>query len=1102
MIPTSLISFRAQRVPLLVACCFILISLNRCLAGVVDWENPEVIGINKLPPRASGWPCPDAETALKVDYARAMQSPWVRSLNGQWKFHWSPRPEVRPKNFYSEQFDDSPWKRIAVPGTWQTQGYGKPIYKNFGYVFHVDPPRVMGEPDRRYTSYELRNPVGSFRREFQVPADWQGQRVFVHFAGVKSAIYVWVNGKRVGYSQGSRCPAEFDITQCVKQGTNTIACEVYRWCDGSYLEDQDMWRLSGIFRDVFLYSKPQMHLWDVFVETDLDAEYEHGTLLLRGNLRNALTEPTKNLSIRLRLYDGQQQLVGNQQPLFTESIKPVAAGELREVVTKIATVESPLKWSHETPHLYTAVVELLEGGQVIEAQQSRVGFRQAGIIDGQFCLNGKSLKIKGVNRHEHHPDFGGYIPPESMVEDIRLMKQANINLVRASHYPNDPLWYELCDEYGLMVMDEANVESHGLSYHKNNLPGDRPGWLEPVVDRVRRMVVRDRRHASVVFWSLGNEAGYGSAFEEMARTCRALDPQQRPLQYAGMNAPCDVDSQTYPTITWLQKHLKNSATRRGEKGQDATDDQHGRYPSGKPFFMNEYAHAMGNSVGNLQDYWSLIEEQPSLIGGCIWDWVDQGLRRELPSGKHYLAYGGAFGDYPNDGNFCMNGLVDADRQPHPHFYEVQHVYQPVSVEQKSNQQYEVHNKFSFLNLNEFKSRWEVTRDGIAIEAGEFDPLGVPAGETGRLTVPHSPLPETDNANYHLKICFDLPAATKWSATASCVAWQQFVLREKDLSRLAEEVAKESSKVDVLEHKELLTLVSRSAGGKVIINKQTGMIESYSVGEQPYLSGPATLNFWRAPTDNDRGWKMPEKLGLWEHAGVRGRCVNLVLDSSDSGLARATAEIELPETRSHAQVMYQLSGQGHLDVRVRLDVPDSTPMPPRVGMQFQLQSGFDQVAWFGRGPHENYRDRKSSAPLGLYQATAKEMFYAYPRPQESGNRSEVQWFSLAQDNAAGLLVTAVDTPLDFSLAPHSQQQLTEAAYEHQLPRNNSTYLNIDYGQIGVGGDNSWNLPVHEQYMLSNKEKCAYRFRLEPLPTKHSAQASRSQERSGAAEKFLE
>gem|GEM_PF-628320 len=1059
-------------------------------AEVPEWENPQIIGINKLPARASGWPCPDAETAAVTNYRNFEASPWVQCLNGDWLFHWSPRPESRPKDFFRANFDTSAWKHISVPGTWQTQGFGKPIYLNYGYPFKVDPPRVMGEPDPRYTSFELRNPVGSYRREFQLPPDWAGKRIFLHFAGAQSAMYVWINGKQIGYSQGSRCPAEFDITDAVQAGKNSLACEVYRWCDGSYLEDQDMWRLSGIFRDVFLYCKPQIHMWDVYTEVGLDTDYQNGFVKLHCEIHNAAQQPTDKLSVRMRFVGEQVQADRTSSYLINHDVKSLSAGTWRKAKTSMAEVPQPKLWSHETPHLYKAVVELHEGDQLLETQQVRLGFRHVEVTSKGFQINGRTLKIKGMNRHEHHPDFGGYVPWETMQRDVRLMKQANINLVRTSHYPNDPQWYELCDEYGLMVMDEANVESHGLSYHKNNLPGDLPEWQEPAQDRMHRMVVRDRQHASVVSWSLGNEAGFGQAFAAMARDCRDLDPENRPLHYAGMNSLCDIDSQTYPTIDWLKKHLHGKAIRKGEQGQSSSSEQHGTYPTGKPFLMNEYAHAMGNSVGNLHDYWKLIEQEPLLIGGCIWDWVDQGLRKTSADGIHYFAYGGDFGDYPNDGNFCMNGLVDADRDPHPHYWEVKKVYQPICVRKVHSAKqvyYEIHNKHAFLNLNQFHARWELTRDGVVVESGELEELDVAPGDTLFLPVPYQPFSSAPQAGYHLNFFFELPETNPWADTGFCVAWQQFVISERNflsptnVEFIESTVALEESG----DHCFLSSTANSNPPLKIRISKTSGMLESFQVDKTEFLKKPLELNFWRVPTDNDLGWKMPRKLGVWRLAADDSVCRSVDVKTNSHQSVSVIAHLDFPATQCSSSLRYHLTNH-QLSISFRLSPSNRVPMPPRVGMRWDLPADLNNIRWLGRGPHESYVDRLHGAAVGIYDAQVKTWNHQFPRPQESGNRTGVQWFSLTNQVGEGLLISALQQPLGISAWPYQPRDVIGADHAHEIPHREAITLNLDYRQIGVGGDNSWGLPVLDKYMIAAGDNCEYGFCIRALFSKEVSQ----------------
>ncbi|MCU0404912.1 MAG: hypothetical protein MUE99_10240, partial [Chitinophagaceae bacterium] len=569
-----------------------------CISQVpTEIEDVRVFGINKLPARTAIWPSASLAKARISNYDT---NEWVTSLNGDWSFHWAPDPQSRPIDFFKVGFNVSKWKKVLVPSTMEMQGYGTPIYTNSVYPFAVKPPKVMEEPDKSFTTYKERNPVGSFRREFVIPANWDNKQIILHFAGVSSAMYVWVNGQKVGYSEDSRLPAEFDITGFISiKDINTLAVEVYKYSDGSYLEDQDYWRLSGIYRDVFLRAVPKAALWDIYAQPQVDLATKAGKINLFYTTVNFTTKQADNLVLQVAVLSPSGQKVGNP---FQKKLSPFASGFGVEI--KAGTIELNMVdlWFSENPQQYKVLVELTQNGKVIEAYQLPLAFRKMEVKGNVLLFNGIPLKIRGVNRHEFSPKQGWYITKEEMEMDIKLMKQANINFVRNAHYPTDPRWYELCDKYGMLVMDEANVESHGLSYHKRILPGDDPDWTIVCVDRMKRMVIRDRQYPSVVMWSLGNEAGYGDAFLAMNKIARECDPEQRVIQYADMNLAADVDSQTYPSLFWLLDHVENKATRKGERGESSNEAQHGKYPTGKPFVMNEYAHAMGNSLGNFQDY--------------------------------------------------------------------------------------------------------------------------------------------------------------------------------------------------------------------------------------------------------------------------------------------------------------------------------------------------------------------------------------------------------------------------------------------------------------------------------------------------------------------
>jgi len=1060
---------------------------------VPAWEDPLVLGIHKLPPRASAWPHPDAASALAGDYDH---SPWVASLNGDWKFHWAPRPEDRPADFFRMEFDDAPWQTIAVPGNWEARGYDIPIYSNWRYPFHCDPPRVMGEPDARWTSFLRRNPVGSYRRTFHRPPSWpEGGKVLVHFAGVRSAFHVWINGAYAGYSQDATSPAEFDISQWVRGGENLIAVEVYKYCAGSYLEDQDMWRLGGIFRDVFLTHLPRAHLWDVEAHGGFGEDLRDGVLSCRAEALPGDAAALEGYGVRFLVFDPAGNPLGDL-PVETVPLAPAAGGPAAE---NRFVVRRAKAWTHETPELYTLVPELLgPGGQVVEARALRVGFRRVELKDREWRLNGVALKIKGVNRHEADPDHGQYVPPARLEQDLCLIKATNFNLIRASHYPNDPRFYERCDRLGMLVMDEANVESHELGYHKRGLPGDLPEWRPQVLDRLRRMVVRDRSHACVVFWSLGNEAGYGDAFPAMYDEARRLDPQGRPIQYADMNLAADVDSQTYPPPAWLEEHVASKAVRKGEQGQSSHEAQHGPYPSGKAFFMNEYAHAMGNSLGNFKEYWDLIERHPMLLGGCIWEWCDHALRRTDARGRRVLAYGGDFGELPNDGNFCIDGLVDPDRTPHPHWHEVRKIHQCVRTLGVDGEigRVRIQNRHDFIDLSHLEGDWTLLRDGKTAAHGRLDRLFTPARGEESLELPLGDL-AGGPGEWILRVRFRLAQSRPWAPAGETVAWDEiplggayrpppppvstlFVYYGNRLEPILPGRAPAGAATVRLERE----------GGELVFSREDGRLAGWKEGGVSFLAAPPRLHFWRAPTDNDRGWKMPDELGAWKHAGRMAVLEHFALDEGGPA-PLAVALYRLPAVGSYATVRTFIHDSAFLDVHVRLEpTPSGGPRYlPRFGMQFTLPSAFRRLAWYGRGPHESYADRRHGAAFGWWRAEVDSWNHAYLRPQECGNRHGVRHLSLADEAGSRLEVHALSPRLDVSAWPFHPEDLEETRHAVDLPRRGETILNVDWGQMGVGGDNSWGARVHEAYMLRADQPREYAFRLiavarrptgEPLP----------------------
>lgn len=1028
--------------------------------GAPDWENTAVVQINKEPGHCTLMPF---DTAGKAQYGEKTKSPFCQSLNGNWKFRWSPAPKSRPIGFYENDYDVSTWKSIAVPSNWQMRGYGVPIYTNIKHPFKVDPPKVTSKPSQNFTAFKMRNPVGSYRREFTVPAGWEGREVFIHFNGVKSAFYLWINGKKVGYSQGSMEPAEFRITDYLRDGSNTLAVEVYRWSDGSYLEDQDMWRFAGIYRDVFLFSTAKQHVRDFFVVPQLADDYRTGTLKVKADVHNYGGKEISGYKVLCRLIDGK-----SDKAIAAAAEVPVTGPGKESRVELSIPVGKVRTWNSEQPELYNVTLSLLgPDSKTVEVQQCRTGFRKIEIKGGEVFINGKSMIFRGVNRHEHDPDHGRRVPRQRMIQDIVLMKQNNINTVRTSHYPNDPEWYRLCDEYGIYIISDANLESHGTSSGKKNIPGSKPEWDLPAVDRMQRMVERDKNHPCVIFWSLGNEAGHGKNFRRMVEEAKKIDPT-RPFHYRQMWSAVDTDSETYWTPEKLESHALKHCDR--------------------PFMLEEYAHAMGNSVGNLQEYWDLFEKYPSLIGGCVWDWVDQGLRKSVegevrrPAPNQLLgaledgefwAYGGDYGDHPNSGNFCINGLVSPDRRLNPQIHEVKKVYQQVEIEALDSAagKFRIHNKYDFRSLGFVDLAWEVTEDGVVIQQGIAKVGDVPAGQSAETLLSLRKISPVPGREYHIKLTSVLNRDMQWAKKGFPVAWNQF---ELPVSGSAEDSGPMPAFDAVSESAE--SVFMKGMDFSFGVDKKTGALSSIVMSGQELLLSPLVPNYWRPPTDNDLGFGMPRKLRAWKTA-TRERTL-------DSIKVERGRDVVVTSKYSHGKgvaksiVTYTFNGSGEILVDMEI-IPDRKKLPaiPRIGMQTEVAEGYRNVEWFGRGPYENYWDRKSGYPVGRYSSSVIDMNYEYIRPQECGNRTDIRWAVLRNDEGEGLLF--VGKPLlNMSFWPYRMDELEEAKHPCELEKRDTTTVNIDYRQMGLGGVNSWGKWPLKKYQLKPK-KYTYSFMIRVL-----------------------
>ncbi|MEI7421407.1 MAG: glycoside hydrolase family 2 TIM barrel-domain containing protein [Prolixibacteraceae bacterium] len=1041
---------------IILAFASVLLCASLANAQKNDWENEEIFGINKLPARTTIWPSPTLEDARHSDYENSL---WVKSLNGTWSFHWSPDPQSRPVDFYKPEFSRKGWAAIQVPSTIERQGFGIPLYTNSTYPFKANPPFVMDEPDPKYTTFTQRNPVGSFCRNFLVPENWKGKRIILHLAGASSGTYVYLNGHKVGYSQDSRLPAEFDLSDFLIHGENFLAIETYKYCDGSYLEDQDYWRFSGIFRDVFIRAVPQKSLWDLYAQPILNLEKKQGCIALHYSPVNFSDKPDEGYSVDVSVTSpsGSQTLVNKSFRLG-----PFTTGFGSEVSLPEIDLGKIQLWYDEKPVQYSVLVELKQNSKVIEAYKLPVAFRKIEVSGNTLLLNGEKFKIRGVNRHEFSPNQGWTISREQMIRDLQLMKQANINFVRNAHYPNDPRFYELCDQYGIMVLDEANVESHGMSYHRRILPGDQPGWTAACVDRMKRMVIRDRQFPCVLMWSLGNEAGYGNAFLKMREATRENDPELRLIQYADMNLAADVDSQTYPTIEWLKQHLQGKAARKGEHGESSNEEQHGKYPSGKPFLLNEYCHSMGNSLGNFSDYWDLIYQNEMLIGGFTWDWIDQGLWKNPKDPTSGFVYGGDFGDYPNNNNFCINGLIGPDRKVHPHYYELQKVYQPVSFRLISNNPLtvEITNRLHTSNLNEYDFKYELIADGEKLIRGLLKPVDI-ASLVTKKQVLSDEIKLGPKKEYFLTVQLILKKDCKWAKQGDIVAWEQFQIPGQQPTPENAPVAsvKPLKTEETKDH-----FIIKGENFTVKLDRSTGLISEYIKGSRPVISDKVRFNFWRALTDNDLGWKVDKKMQKWEKEAANYRLIHFTMEQSKENIVLLTSSYLFGNTNSTAKIQHLIYPDGKIRLNFEMDIPETSPNVPRIGLQFEIDKGLQEIAWFGRGPHENYLDRKTSAAVGLYHSTIKEWITPYVRPQENANRTEVRWISFGKGNMQIQFQAEGERTFSVSAWPYTQEILAQTAHNYELKEHLRTVVNIDCAQMGVGGDNSWGLPVLDQYQL--------------------------------------
>ncbi len=1012
--------------------------------GFPEWNNnPDIFEVNRMPAHASFTPYANAEEALDGERNVSRR---LKSLNGSWKFAFAPNPASRPADFFKDDYDCGDWKEIAVPGHWQLQGYDYPQYVNIRYPWsereHIAPPFAP-------TEY---NPVGSYVTSFTVPEAWDGDPVFLSFQGVESAFYVWVNGEFVGYSEDTFTPAEFDITAYLRDGDNKLAVEVYRWCDASWLEDQDFWRLSGIFRDVLLVSKPPVHLYDFFVRTDLDAEYRDAKLVVDATIGNYDDVDWAEYALVAKLYapDGR---------VAFERRHAVAA----ETLTIEERMIDPEKWSAERPALYTLVLSLFKGGIEVEAAKSRVGFRAFELKDGLMLLNGKRIVFRGVNRHEFSCDTGRALGKEDMVRDILLMKSHNIDSVRTSHYPNQPIWYDLCDEYGLYVIDETNLETHGTWNPRQEglgatVPGSRPEWRENVLDRCRSMLERDKNHPCILLWSLGNESFAGDNFVAMHDWLRERDPS-RLVHYEGVfhwresDAASDVESRMYARPADVEAYAQNNPA--------------------KPFILCEYSHAMGNSCGGLHVYWELFDRYPVLQGGFIWDWVDQAIRTKTPDGIEYFAYGGDFGESPHDGNFSGNGLIFADRTITPKLLEVKKCYQTIRFEIADWNEKTVRlvNRQLFASLESYAIEWELLMNGESREKGLLE-VEAEAGESVTVQVPYADIvvsSATDEAVLEVR-CL-LKRDTTWAEAGHEVAFEQFlvpVMAVKEVRTGASPCGPVAVRDD---GEETLTLAGERFA--VRFNKRTGELRSYEAQGTELLSSPIVPCFWRPYTDNDRGNGHIERCAAWKEASTDKRLLGFSWRENGGNVLVESAYAFRSAGATVCVLSYELHGDGSVEARMTVTPDRGLPEIPQVGVAFEMDPAFRHLAWYGKGPHESYWDRQTGAKLGRYAGTVQDQFVPYLRPQECGNKMDVREATVSDPAGRGLILRG-NPKVEFNALPYSTEELERSDHVYKLPQSTRTAVRINAHQMGVGGDDSWGARAHPEFRLPSNRTYRLEF----------------------------
>lgn len=1013
-------------------------------------EDPQCLGINKEPFHATLMPYANLQEALKAD---RHASSFCRSLNGKWKFNWVPSPEKRPVDFYKPEYDVSGWKEIPVPSNWEVHGYGTPFYRNFGYTIKRDFPHVMSEPDSNYTAFKERNPVGSYRRDFEVPADWADRRIFITFDGVDCAFFIWVNGEKVGYSINSRNAADFDLTKYVKPGKNTLAVEVYQYSSGTWLEDQDMWRLHGIFRNVTLWSAPQVHIRDFFVKQDMDKDYKDASLEVSAKIKNYSDMPGKPQIFTATLYDK----AGNEIAKGNVAGNALDAKQEEELAVKFV-VPNPAKWTAETPNLYTVVLTDSEG----EIISSRVGFRKVEIKGRILTVNGVPIKLKGVNRHEHWSDVGHAVTEEQMIRDLQVIKQGNCNHVRTCHYSDNPRWYELCDEWGIWLVAEANCECHGYDGHFD----DEPLMKAAIIDRNVANVENFKNHPSVIIWSLGNECGgVGSNFVAALNKVKSIDPT-RFVHYErfgiGKNNPADFDGKMYGTPDEFTKIVRN---------KELT----------KPFYICEFAHAMFNSMGSLAEYSEMFDKNPEIVGGAIWEYQDQALWNRRDPKHPILAYGGGFGEFPNDHYFIHKGVVSYDRTTEgthvkPHYPEMKKAFQWIGTEliDPAAGTIRIKNKYQFISLGGFDAYWSLSENGKEIENGKLDLPDIEAHKDAGVTVPFKIENPKPGAEYFLRISYRLNEKTLWADKGFEAASEQFKLPVK-----TPQPAETNITQPVSLSQDAQSIKVTGSGFTVIFDKQSGFLSQLVKNGINLLTadGSPKLHLWRAPHRNDDMWAYEQ----WERFGLNNlkySLADLKTEIIDNYSVRIVSTVKADGREGFGAVhtsAYLIKGDGSVTVDNKVQFSGERINPARIGVRFLFDKKLNNMEYFGRGPVENYADRKTGQDVGLYKLAVNDQ-YEYEKPMEHGNHEDVRRVKLSGSGVPSLLVQSDENLMQVSALPYTDEQMTPVEYKIDLPASTATVFCLSTKTLGVGSNGCGPRPLEKYLVWSDDTQFTYTLQL--------------------------